>query len=323
MTRLVLTSSDSAGGCLLRAGVGDIVIPLGFRFVWDELPSDVKLEAMLGPGSLDQFPPHRLGEFHLKGMGALDLCERCEAVEFWFDPAPNAQLILVQLLDCLSSRERIVSKLTLFQADVDIAKQVPEAISEWKPPAVKIRNEHLEAASLAWQAYRQPTPQQWADLLQKEVSALPQLRQVVLELLEELPMPLTGLGATEMRMLELVAAGDATPFDVFPGHDKRNTRRVFGYWEVGELLDGLARGPAPAVAGLEEGTFTDEMHDDAARLARYRQSKLSLTPLGEAVLAQAEDFSRRNPIRRWWGGTELTNDNLWRWDPASRMLIAP
>ena len=176
---------------------------------------------------------------------------------------------------------------------------------------------------MAWQAYRQPTPQHWADLLDKDLSALPQLRQTVLELLEELPMPATGLGATEMRMLELVAAGNATPFDVFPGHNKRNTRRVFGYWEVGALLDGLARGPAPAVAGLEEGPFTEEMHDDAARLARYRQSKLSLTALGEAVLAQAEDFSRHNPIHRWWGGTELTNDNLWRWDPASRTLVAP
>jgi hypothetical protein len=60
MTRLVLTSSDSAGGCLLRARIGDIVIPLGFRFVWDALPSDAKLEAMLGPGSLDHFPPHRM-----------------------------------------------------------------------------------------------------------------------------------------------------------------------------------------------------------------------------------------------------------------------
>jgi hypothetical protein len=62
MTRLILTSTDSGGGCLLRAGVGDIVIPLGFRFVWDALPSDAKLEAMLGPGSLDHFPPDRLGE---------------------------------------------------------------------------------------------------------------------------------------------------------------------------------------------------------------------------------------------------------------------
>ena len=33
MTRLVLTSTDSAGGCLLRAGVADIVIPLGFRLL--------------------------------------------------------------------------------------------------------------------------------------------------------------------------------------------------------------------------------------------------------------------------------------------------
>ena len=323
MTRLILTSSDQAGGCLLRAGVGDIVIPLGFRFVWGELPSVTKLEAMLGPGSLDHFPQHRLREFHPKEVGPLDLCERCETVELWFDPEPNAQLMLTQLLDCVGSRESIVAKLTLFQADVDIAEQVPEAISEWRPPGVKIWNEHIETASMAWQAYRQPTPQNWADLLDKDVGALPQLRQAVLELLEELPMPATGLGATEMRMLELIAAGNATPFDVFPGHQKRNTRRVYKYWEIGELLDGLARCPVPAVAGLDEGPFTDEMHADEGRHARYKQSKISLTPLGEAILAQTEDFGRHNPIHRWWGGTELTGDNLWRWDPVRRALIAP
>src|SRR2546423_13109937 len=113
MTRLILTATDSGAGCLLRAGIADIVIPLGFRFVWGALPSDAKLEAMLGPGSLDHFPQGRLREFHSKGMGALDLCEHCETIELWFDPVPNAQLMLVQLLDCLSSRERIVPKLTL------------------------------------------------------------------------------------------------------------------------------------------------------------------------------------------------------------------
>src|SRR5262245_40748653 len=103
VTRLALTSTDSAGGCLLRAGVADIVLPLGFRFVWGELPSDDKLKAMLGPGSLDHLPQHRLGEFHLKGMGPFDLCERCETIELWFDPSPNAQLILIQFLDCLAA----------------------------------------------------------------------------------------------------------------------------------------------------------------------------------------------------------------------------
>ena len=52
-------------------------------------------------------------------------------------------------------------------------------------------------------------------------------------------------------------------------------------------------------------------------------SKLKLTKFGEAVLAGTDDFSRHNPIDRWWGGTELTNDRLWRWDPANRALTAP
>jgi len=126
-----------------------------------------------------------------------------------------------------------------------------------------------------------------------------------------------------MRMLELIAAGNAGPFDVFPGDRKRNQRRVFGYWEIGSLLDGLARCPVPAVSGLDEGPFTREMHDERDRHERYKRSKLKLTALGKAILARTEDFSRHNPVHRLWGGTELTNDRLWRWDPANRALIAP
>jgi hypothetical protein len=126
-----------------------------------------------------------------------------------------------------------------------------------------------------------------------------------------------------MRLLELIKAGHAHPFDVFPGDRKRNERRVFGYWEVGTLLDGLAHCPAPAVSDLDEGPFTLEMHNDRHRRERYMQSRLKLTAVGEAVLARTDDFSRHNPIHRWWGGTELVNERLWRWDPASRALIEP
>jgi hypothetical protein len=136
-------------------------------------------------------------------------------------------------------------------------------------------------------------------------------------------MPRSGLGATEMRMLELISEGNASPSDVFPGHEKRNKRRVFGYWEIGSLLDDLARCPAPAVSGLDEGPFTLEMHDDRDCHARYKQSRLSLTEFGGTVLAGRNDFSRHKPIHRWWGGTELTNDRLWRWDPVNHALIAP
>jgi hypothetical protein len=77
------------------------------------------------------------------------------------------------------------------------------------------------------------------------------------------------------------------------------------------------------VSGLDEGPFTLDMHDDRDRFERYKQSKLKLTALGKALLAGTEDFGRHNPIHRWWGGTELINDRLWRWDSANRVLIAP
>ncbi|WP_235976816.1 hypothetical protein [Bradyrhizobium archetypum] len=185
---------------------------------------------------------------------------------------------------------------------------------------VAINDDHLEIASLAWQALRAPTPHAWFDLLAKDLSILPQLRRCVLEMLEELPGRATGLGASEMRMLELISAGYLHPFDVFSHHKARFQRRVFDYWEAGALLEGLALAPAPAVSGLAEWPFSLEMHDDYKRLARYKESRLSLTPLGKAILAGLEDFSRHNPIDRWWGGTHLTNDRLWRWDPV---LLVP
>ncbi|MFK4726603.1 hypothetical protein ABIE89_007703 [Bradyrhizobium niftali] len=48
-----------------------------------------------------------------------------------------------------------------------------------------------------------------------------------------------------------------------------------------------------------------------------------LTDFGKAVLAGLDNFRSHNLIRRWWGGTLLTNEWLWRWNPQSRSLVAP
>lgn len=331
MTRLILTADASAAGGLLNAGIAGTVIPVEPRLLRGPLPSDAELTAALAPrvrqkpGShwLDHAPPRIIRKLGGHDLGLIELCRRYETVELWIDPEPNAQLILIYLLDHFHSYTKFASTLTLFQADVAIGNQSPETLSEWQPPPVKILNDHLDAASTAWRAYRQSTPQDWFDLLGRDLSVLPQLRQTALDLLEELPMIATGLGATEMRLLELISAGNVHPFDVFPGYKKLNERRVLGYWEVGTLLDGLARCPVPAVSGLEEGPFTLEMIGDRDRHQRYMRSKLKLTALGDAILAQREDFSRHNPVHRWWGGTELTNDRMWRWNPETRALIAP
>jgi hypothetical protein len=162
----------------------------------------------------------------------------------------------------------------LVQADVAIGDRLPQEVATWRRPKVSILNDHFEAASVAWQAYRQPTPQDWFDLLGKDLRVLPQLRHSVQELLEKLPMDATGLSATQMRMLEPpISAGNAGPFDVFPGDKKRNGLRVFGYWEAGALLEGLAHYPQRAVSGLDEGPLKAAFFtDDSLRAVPTKQA---------------------------------------------------
>jgi hypothetical protein len=122
-----------------------------------------------------------------------------------------------------------------------------------------------------------------------------------------------------MRMLELIAAGYEGTNALFHLRDLRQTR-IFNEWEHGYLLDGLAHGPVPAVAGLDDALRTLARENLRDRHPAYLRSRLSLTEFGNAVVSYQEDFSRHNPIHRWWGGTELTNDRLWRWGPV---LIKP
>jgi hypothetical protein len=331
MKRVILTTSDSGAGCLRQPGVADVVVPFGHRF-FERLPPEAELADTLTASSLqfEQADDAWLLDVCRKYLQdvdgstrLIDLCEAFDVIDLWIDPDPDAQLTLIWLLDYFRPHESIVAKLNLLQAEVPIGDLSAEDVAASPIPAVRISDRHLETARSAWQAYREPTPRAWFDLLSTDLSALPRLRPAVMMLLEELPMLGTGLGATEMRMLELISQGHASPFDVFPGIKKRNERGAFSYWALGVLLDGLAHGPAPLVSGLDEGPFTLEMHEDRDRHARYKQSRLSLTALGQAVLAGREDFSRHNPIHRSWAGTELTPDRLWRWDSANRALIEP
>jgi hypothetical protein len=303
MTHLILTTDSSAAGVLRQAGLGDVVIAIERRLVWGPLPSESERDAFFGVGRkpnhgphwLDGTPAHRLEVVGAEDAGLIELCADCDAIELWCDPTPNGQLLLLWLLDFWRAKGAAAPKLGLRHAGVRVGDLQPEQLATMNVSAVWVTHDHLDAARSAWRAYCAPSPQSWP----------------------------TGLGATEARMLELIASGGVRPFDVFPGREKPNQRRVFDYWEVGALLDGLARCPVPAIAGLDEGPFSLEMHDDPRRHERYTKSRLSLTDFGHSVLAGRDDFRRHNPIYRWWGGTELTNERLWRWDSETRSLVVP
>ena len=269
----------------MSAGLADLVIAIELRMVWGPPRSEVELAAFLAartgqePDShwLDSVPPWRLQKFGINDLGLIEACERCETVELWMETEPNAQLVLIWLLDFLGPRAKALG-IILRHVDASLGETEPARLAESKFMGVAITDEQLEIASLAWQAYRAPTPHAWFDLLSRDLSNLPHLRRSVLEMLEELPGRTTGLGASELRILELIAAGYAHPFDAFPHYRQRFQRRVFGYWEAGALLEGLALAPMPAVSGLAEGPFTLEMHNERERLERYKDCLLYTSP---------------------------------------------
>ncbi|MGY3609675.1 hypothetical protein [Bradyrhizobium sp. Leo121] len=326
MKRLILTSSSGYG--LMRMDLAEAVIPFTTRLVWGRLPSPDDLATYVAARSEQHGPGSHwsdfVGEFRndseaRKDLALVDFCKPYKTIELWFDPEPDDQLKLILLLDFFRSYPETAAKLKLRIVDFDLIMMDHEGPAAQHVRKVDVTGAMLETGSMSWQAYRAPTSEPCFHLLGKDLSALPMLRRTLIDLLEELPSASTGLGATEMRMLELISRGYANINPLFHLRKLRQTR-VFNEWERGYLLDGLGLGPTPAVAGLDEELRTirrDNLRDRHTALLR---SRLSLTKFGKAVVAHKEDFSRHNPIDRWWGGTHLTNDNLWRWNPR---LVAP
>jgi hypothetical protein len=325
MTRLILTS------CLIpeftKSDFADLAVDFPFRFVWGPLPPPDEIANYLGARTPNHGPGRHWSDFASAGgrsksgsrrdLGLAEFCQHYETVELWFDTEPNAQLLLVWLLDYFQSHPETVARLRLRLVDLEMIGI--DRLGKWQPPAVAITERELVTASAAWQAYRAATLEACFDLLGQDLSALPLLKPALADLLKELPSHSTGLGATEMRMLELIARGYSGTNSLFHLRSLRQTR-IFNEWEHGYLLDGLAHGPRPAVAGLDDELRTISRDNFRNRHAAYLRSRLSLTEFGKAIVAHKEDFSRHNPIDRWWGGTELTNDRLWRWGPV---LTAP
>jgi hypothetical protein len=323
MQRVILTSLS--GLELMYSGRADIVIPFAFRFVGGPLPSLDELVSYVAARSekhdrgshwsdlVSRWHGH---DEDRRALGLAEFCQQYETVELWFDPNPNDQLHLIWLLVFFSTQPAAAVRLKVRFVDYDLITASAKELDRWQVPAVDATSDEFRTASAIWQAYRSATPESFVGLLAQDLSALPLLRPALLDLVEELPSIATGLGATEMRLLELIARGYTLTNSLFYLSSLRQ-RRVFDQREIGLLLERLAHGPTPAVAGLDDElrTKADRNRDQA-----YRRSLLSLTELGWAIVAHKEDFSRYNPIDRWWGGTRLTNDFLWRWNPA---LVAP
>jgi hypothetical protein len=328
--RLILATDGSAAGCLKASGIADRVTAIDCGLVAgpvppvaDPLAFFAERKRLAGTDNASSGEDDAVARFCGDWRKLIQLANDFDHVEIWADPEPNSQLQLVQLLDWLSAYPHLIRKLSLANVDFRIGERTPESVAALGLRAQEVCDVQMQIARLAWRALQQPTPEAWFALLRDDLQVLPYLRSTVERMLEELPAADTALTFSQAQLLEIISNGPTGPVRAMADYLAGTSFRALDYWELGKRLHDLADGEAPAVVGLDDGPFDLVLRDDGERYERYKRMKLSLSDLGQALLKREADFSRHNTIERWWGGTRLTNDRLWRWDAASRVLIPP
>jgi len=242
-------------------------------------------------------------------------------VTLWFEHDLYDQLQLLQILDFLAQEPRIHDRLSLIQAGAFIGRETPSRLRMHLKLKQPVSAMQFTLAQAAWAAFRSPTPEGWAAFLRYETSALPFLRAAILRHLEEFPAPVSGLTRTERFILEMVYTGACTPVALFHFFEEEEEAPFMGDWSFWRILDALAHGAAPFLAGMRlphfSATFSEEQR------AAYLGSELKLTGLGMTAINGKKDAIAFRRLDRWMGGTHLTNRSCWRWDAGQRMLMAP
>lgn len=322
MRRLIIVSGESARGSVLASQISNRVEMITDRLVWGPVPLNTNDPSIFHvqrlaiwdavPNTSDQ--PELWAREHcgrrLEWAAHIPSLAEYERIELWMDPDVNAQLQLLYLLHWFGSQTDLASKLFIAQIERPLGETRPYEHCIRSPDIFQASGSEFALAAQAWDAFRQPTPQAWCALLAQDLNAIPGLRRSMLNMLAELPSASTGLRESEQRLLELVAKDGASPHSVISSM----THIVFGYWELGRILNGLGRGQHPAITGIEDVPFDLALHDNTQLFDAYMNSTLKLSEFGQSLLRGEENLKQKVPCKYWWGGTLITSERTWCWN---------
>jgi hypothetical protein len=317
MADLILTNGDSTADLLAAAGVRALILP------W----RDVLHEGPVVPGPLETCSVERVGylarRFRIPPADiAAEFAERdaligdagrFDRIELWFEHDLYDQLQLVQILAALGRHEGV----TLVQADDFLGAQTADTILRFAERVRLVEPADLDLASRTWDAITSPTPERVAAAIATPDGRLPYLHPALSRFLQELPAPGSGLGRTEAAILDGIAVGTTFAPRLFHEVLAEEEAAFMGDASFYHLIDDLALCEMPLIAGIDPPGDPDRDGE------RYRSATLALTLAGEEVANGEDDHVALSGIDRWWGGTRLRGDQVWRYDRAATKLVAP
>ncbi|MHC2144338.1 DUF1835 domain-containing protein [Pseudomonas sp. 210_17 TE3656] len=243
----------------------------------------------------------------------LPLMGDCPRAVLWCEADAYDQLFLIRLL---SSLEQLPHRLEVIQIGdmpgvqrfIGIGQLAPDVLAWLWPQRQAVSEPMLQLARQAWTAYCAPSPETWAQLAHRQDLALPFLARALLRQLQELPGLGDGLSLSERLSLQIIGEFGEVPFGrVFAElMAKREPLPYLGDMMFHALLRPLIDSPTPLIA-------------EARTDLEWVKRPLTLTALGEQVLAGQAYWLDQHAPERWVGGVRLLagqghwalDKNLW------------
>jgi|SRR5579864_2062149 len=323
---LHVVNGDSTAHGLHKAGVNGTVS------VWAEPLHEGPI--LSGTAPSEKWRRARAGFYQECGFGTFEenlnrltrwdepisACAQWDEVVLWFEHDLFDQLLLVRLLDRLAGRDFGAMRLSLISIDrypgierfVGLGQLTPEQLGPLFETRQPVSNGQLALAQAAWKSFCGPDPRKIEALIAAGTSDLPFLAGALARHLEQFPSVRNGLSRTENQALESLAAGPRRAVDLFRVVQDMEERPFMGDTIFWLTLKRMADGPDPVVA-------LESKRPDAP----FAELRVTLSETGERVLHGLADWLAIGGSGRWLGGLHIQgNDSPWRWDEASRRLVA-
>ncbi|WP_316862565.1 DUF1835 domain-containing protein [uncultured Cohaesibacter sp.] len=321
MTTLIITNGDKAAHLLEEANIGDRILP--WRDVLHEGPvpdADDGLFATIRAQTLADGNVITTEMVESDFRERLDLIrshQQFDRIELWFEHDLYDQLQILQCLDMLNRFGRI-NNVIIVQTQTYLGMQSADTIGRFQDLALPVLDRMFAFASRAWKAYVSEGPEAINQLRSEPIPGFPFLKQALLRLLQELPGP-DGLSRTERQIIYTLDRGVSRPGMLFAQVLNMEEAAFLGDWAFFNILSSLQFCNRPVLTGLPQAFKPSIFQDDDQR-KEFITSPLHLTEFGKGILATKADFLSENGLHRWWGGTELTTTDHWRWHDVDNSL---
>nr|WP_321979823.1 DUF1835 domain-containing protein [uncultured Cohaesibacter sp.] len=321
MTLLIITNGDQAADLLTQAGIGDTVLP--WRDVLHEGPvpdADDLIFATLRAQTLADghvVTREKVQEDFKARLELLRNHQKYEKIELWFEHDLYDQLQILQILDMLSRFGRI-NNVTIVQSPAYLGMQTADRIGRLQELSLPVLDRMFAFASRTWKAYVSDGPEAIDKIRRDAIPGFPFMGQALLRLLQELPGP-DGLSRTERQILYRLNRGVNRPGMLFAQVLNMEEAAFLGDWSFFRILSALQFCARPTLTGLPQ-EFQPRIFEDGAQRKEFITAQLHITEFGKSLLDGKADFISENALHRWWGGTELTTADHWRWQDEGEIL---